>query len=350
METSSRAQRTSLRRQTLGKLWLTICVLYFAALFGWLLLYLLFDDGMGYLGLANALAVYFFLPLPLATLLAWRVHNRPLLSASLVGALAFAALWGPLFWPNPPVATNGPDLRVMSFNVLGRRGDPEAVLASIVAEDADLVFLQEVTPDIAWLINNELPIAYPYRVLAPDAGASGLGVLSKYPLEESGIALNGGWMGKPQVLHMDWQGQAITLVNIHTRPTGSIWPRLVRYTFDQRQADIAYLTDFVAARSGPVIVGGDANMTHLNTAYKILIKQLDDAWWQAGFGLGHTFPGPVNSGDWGTRVGHFLIPPWLVRIDYVFISDDWQAANAWLAEFHGGSDHRGLVTELVLLP
>lgn len=349
MESTVPAKVRSRARSSFKQVLLGLSAFYFAALFGWLLLYLLLGDGLGYLGLANSLAVYFFLPLPLVALVAWRAGSRWLRLASLAGALVFAWLWGPLFWPNSDMTVDGPELRVMTFNVLGRAGDPQAVLAAIQAEDADLLFLQEVTPDMAWLIDNELSEAYPYQVLKPDSGARGMGVISRYPLEEKGADLDGRWTGPPQVLEMQWGGQRITLVNIHTRPTGSLWPRWVRATFDHRQEDIARLTDFVAGLAGPVIVGGDANMTHLNTAYKMLNQQLGDVWWQAGSGLGHTFPGPVDADDWATRVSYFMVPPWLVRIDYVFISDDWQATEAWLAEFRGGSDHRGVVTELALV-
>ena len=106
-------------------------VWYLALLFLWFLLYLLFGDGFGYLGLANAVAVYFFLPLPIALLSAWRSRDRRLLAASLLAAGIFAWLWGPLFWPPTSADTNGPALRMMTVNVLGKAGQPEAVLASI---------------------------------------------------------------------------------------------------------------------------------------------------------------------------------------------------------------------------
>jgi endonuclease/exonuclease/phosphatase (EEP) superfamily protein YafD len=237
----------------------------------------------------------------------------------------------------------------MTFNVLGRAGDPYAVLDTIQAEAADLVFLQEITPDMAWLIEHDLAEAYPYQLLEPDMIWRGMGVISRYPLRATGVDLEGEWTADPQVLEMEWMGQTITLVNMHTQPTSSLWPGWVHSTFDQREADIAHLTDFIANLNGPVIVGGDANMTQLNTAYRVLTHQVRDVWRLAGSGLGHTFPGPVEAGQWATRVGHFLIPPWLVRIDYLFISDDWQPTAAWLAEFHGGSDHRGVVAELTLV-
>ena len=51
---------------------------YFTVLFGWLALYLLTGDSLGYLGLLNNLAVYLFFPLPLIALIAIFVGNSPL--------------------------------------------------------------------------------------------------------------------------------------------------------------------------------------------------------------------------------------------------------------------------------
>jgi len=322
-------------------------VWYLALLFLWFLLYLLFGDGFGYLGLANAVAVYFFLPLPIALLSAWRSRDRRLLAASLLAAGIFAWLWGPLFWPPTSADTNGPALRMMTVNVRGKAGQPEAVLASIQAADADLVFIQEFTPDLASSLSLDLKEALPYQVLDPRGESNGLAVFSRFPIERLDVVLQGSWRGDPQVLRMDWEGQAITLVNFHALSTGGPSPRLVAYTTRERLEAISSLADFAAGESGPLIVAGDANTTRLNAPYKLLDAVLDDAWWEAGWGLGHTFPGRVNPDDWLTRVSFFLIPHWLVRIDHVFYSAQFQAGSAALAEFNGGSDHRGLVTDLV---
>lgn len=328
-----------------------LCRLYVALLFGWFLLHLLFGDGGGYLGLANAVAIFFFVPLPLALIVGAANRDRVLLAGGLLAVVLFASLWGPLFWPNGGPVTEGPRLRVMTFNVLGRAGDNRAAVGSILAEDADVLFLQEVTPEAARLLEAALKEAYAYRVVQPGERARGMAVFSKYPLSIMDVVLEGRWMGSPQVLQLDWEGQMVTLVNFHTRSTGNIWPPWVLRTFSERQSDLQLLADFAAVETdlGPVIVAGDANETQLNRGYKILTSVLTDAWWEAGRGLGHTFPGPVEAGDNVTRVSLFLVPHWLVRIDYIFYSRQWQARETWLADFSGGTDHRGVVAELILV-
>ncbi|MEX2144623.1 MAG: endonuclease/exonuclease/phosphatase family protein [Anaerolineales bacterium] len=321
--------------------------LYLALLFIWFLLYLTFEDGFGYLGLANALAVFFFVPLPLALFSAWKAGDRRLLAAGLLAASLFAWLWGPLFLPSPSPNLAGPRLRVMTINVLGKAGYPEAVLASIQATDPDVVFVQEFTPELVSPLSKGLRESLPYQVLEARVGSNGLAVFSRFPIERLAVLVPGRWKGAPQVLRMDWEGRLVTLVNIHAVSTGSPWPGLVRYTTRERLAALSALADFVAEQDGPVIVAGDANTTRLNKPYKLLDAVLDDAWWEAGWGLGHTFPGRVEPDDWFTRVSFIVIPHWLVRIDHIFYSAPFQARNAALADFYGGSDHRGLVTELV---
>ena len=43
-----------------------------------------------------------------------------------------------------------------------------------------------------------------------------------------------------------------------------------------------------------------------------------------------------------------LVPPWLVRIDYVFYSEELEAIDAQVCADSGGSDHRGVIATLVL--
>jgi endonuclease/exonuclease/phosphatase (EEP) superfamily protein YafD len=324
---------------------------YSFALLSWFLLYLLFGDGTGFLGLANALSIYFFVPLPFIALFAWSSKQTRLWWPTSLGLLIFASLWGPHFTSIANIASDQPSLRVMSFNVLGRAGSHQPILDSIFAEEADVLLLQEVTTELSTILTLELSAEFPYQILQPARQASGMAVLSRYPITPLDVSIPGNWIGTPQILSLDWQGTDVTLVNFHTLPTGTLWPRWVRRSFEYREADLQSLANFAATQSqfGPVILAGDANVTHLNDAYKSLSAQMQDVWIEAGAGLGHTFPGPIEEDNTYASISFFRIPYWLVRIDYIFASDHWQPNSTWLAEFNGGSDHRGVVTELVLL-
>jgi endonuclease/exonuclease/phosphatase (EEP) superfamily protein YafD len=149
---------------------------------------------------------------------------------------------------------------------------------------------------------------------------------------------------------MDWNSQMISLVNFHTMPTGNLWPRWVWRTFENRESDLLALADFAKTQSaiGPLIVAGDANATRLNDAYKSVAAVLKDTWLEAGFGLGHSFPGPIEEGGSSAQISFFRIPYWMVGIDYIFTSHEFDAVDTWMGAFYGGSDHRAVVSDLVL--
>ena len=79
----------------------------------------------------------------------------------------------------------------------------------------------------------------------------------------------------------------------------------------------------------------------ISEAYQIFTGELHDARREAGFGLGHTFPGSTVPGSDRPKIGGWYVPRWLARIDYIFFSDDWTAVVARTAQIDGVSDHRG---------
>lgn len=325
--------------------------IYFLFLFAWFAFFLLLGDASGFLGLLNAVAIWFFLPLPLVLLFIPYTRQNKLWMPAFVAALGFFLLWGQLLLPKSNSSPPAESLKVMSFNILGRAGEIQPILDTIRAEELDLLFVQELTPEAAAILSVQLAGAFPYQILEPDERARGMGVFSRYPLKQTDIALAGIWMGRPQVLSMDWQGSSVTLVNFHTVATGTLWPRWVRHSFENREQALQHLADFVAAQAEfePVIVAGDANITALNDAYKTLTTVMTDSWVEAGQGLGHTFPGPISEGNDYAQISFFRVPYWLVRIDYIFHTQQWATVAIRLADFNGGTDHRGIIAEFVLV-
>jgi endonuclease/exonuclease/phosphatase (EEP) superfamily protein YafD len=100
-----------------------------------------------------------------------------------------------------------------------------------------------------------------------------------------------------------------------------------------------------------LIIAGDFNASDLNDSHGILTEHLYDAWREAGSGLGNTFPG-VSRQDTphSSRPDPFGIdvPKWLIRIDYIFCTYDWQPIDARIGPWDGHSDHRPVIAELAL--
>lgn len=332
--------------------WLTAgCWVYFTILFGWAAAYLLSGDRFGVMALLNAFAPYFFFPLPVALALAAWTKRRELWIGAVVGVAVFLWLWGGLFLPKTrPAHAGGPTLKVMTYNALGVQPFTDPAIDVIRAENADIVFLQEVNTYLAKAIQTELSGEYPYQYLDPVDGVSGMGMISKLPVQPTGDPLPLDWVGTPQLFSLEWNGQTVTLINFHMWAAGLGTPGAIEYNFRSREAQATTLADYarIASTRGPVIAAGDANTTDLSDSHKIIARVLIDSWREAGFGFGHTFPGSDIPGSSRPRLAGWPVPQWLVRIDYIFHSAQWEAVEARTAKFDGVSDHRGVVVILAL--
>jgi endonuclease/exonuclease/phosphatase family metal-dependent hydrolase len=98
----------------------------------------------------------------------------------------------------------------------------------------------------------------------------------------------------------------------------------------------------------PVLALGDLNAGDLSRAHAIITDQLTDAWRAAGWGFGHTYPGATLDGNPRPRFYGIPVPRWLIRIDYVFCSPEWQILYAGLGPWDGHADHRPVVATLAL--
>lgn len=337
--------RSQLHRWTPALIWV-----YFTILFAWLAAYIVSGDRFGYVALANSMAVILFIPLPLTALANIYLRRRELWLGACLGAMVFAWLWGGLFVPRLPQSpASGQVLTIMTYNVLGSNRAPEPVIDVLLRSNADVVAIQELNPQIAAAIQNKLSAVYPYQILDPQAGVTGSGVISKFPFWDEGPRLPLDWVGIPQVLSLDWNGVQVHIVNFHMWAPTVYPPQVVWINFRMREHQAQALVDFANSVGGPVILAGDANATHLNDAYKLLNASLTDAWAEAGFGFGNTFPGSSKLGGSFLLYNRLPIPQWLARIDYIFLSSHFQVLSAQLAPFDQQSDHRGVVTQVMLL-
>jgi endonuclease/exonuclease/phosphatase (EEP) superfamily protein YafD len=243
-------------------------------------------------------------------------------------------------------------LTVMSFNMFGFNEHPDAVITALRAANADVIAIQELNPPAADAIRRDLTREFPYQILDPHEETIGSGVISRYPLRASDETLPGEWGGIPQVLMLDWQGTAVTLLHIHAIPTNFsprefLWSAdIVEWTLRERERQAHAIVDFARAHPGPLIVVGDFNAGDQSTAYAIVTNALIDSWREAGWGLGHTFLGGNPwEGTHPTMAG-IAMSLWLLRIDYVFHSRHWQAVSAEVGPWDGFSDHRSVVVRL----
>ena len=326
---------------------------YYLALLGlWIGGYLVIGDRFRYLGLVNLLAVYLFSPLPLVLLAAIFYKRLALWIGFTTGLIAFIFIWGSQFNPLRLTGSRNagptPALTVMTYNVLAWHDHTAPIIRTIQHENPDILFIQELNNNLARALREELIHIYPDQILDPTDNPRGIGTISRYPIRETGILLPDGWIGGPQVLILEWEGMEITVVNIHMTSTTGISSREhIERTFTLREAQARTLVEF-ARQQGPTIISGDANAAPQNNSYRTLTCHLIDAWQEAGFGLGHTFPGSDIPGSDRPQFGNWSVPQWLSRIDYIFYTSHFKAIKARTALIDGVSDHRGVTASLVV--
>ena len=315
-------------------------VTIYSALFPlWFLLTVLYEDQIWPVWLLNAASKYLFWPAPVL-LVVCLLRRRPRLTACLVAPLAmFLFLYGHLLLPVPAVAPRAPSFpfTVATYNVLVGNRDFEALAATILAQDADIVAVQELVAANARPLNDLLSDRFPFHTPLPTEHRLDVGIFSRYPvLHAERIGLP--WMDLSWKATLLVNGASVQVLAVHLVPTllgqASLtqWPTLIREREGLRMEQIDRILDSLSF--GPTLMLCDCNFTETSTAYERVASTLRDAFADAGWGLGHTIH-PID-----------LDLP-LQRIDYVWHSAHFEALSARVP--HGGtSDHYPVVVDLVL--
>ncbi|WP_322487232.1 endonuclease/exonuclease/phosphatase family protein [Chloroflexus sp.] len=170
---------------------------------GWLAARTVLGDRWWWLFLLNVATPYLLLPLALLMALALRCWLSVALSVALLapGAPILLDVWMPSF--SDDLEFNTPAITVMTSNLYGSNDQAEPVIAAIRAAKADVVALQELNPAIAAALQRELAGEYPFQLLDPRAGVTGMGVFSRWSLQPLATSLPGEhWVGTPQLLQI----------------------------------------------------------------------------------------------------------------------------------------------------
>lgn len=315
----------------LHRLLLAAMLLYSVGLAAAAALWMLTPWRPAWLMVLNIFAPYLLAPLlvllPLALL--WR--SRMLLALLLVLSATGGMLFVPQMLPVLPRPSVSPALRVVTFNQLSSNRDIAGTLDVLLAQDADVIALQELSPGLAAAFAQQRE-QYPYQVLNPHTMPGGMGIISRYPLEQ--VEALEGLRGLRGVITVD--GQQVTLINVHPSPPSTLMsvrlpiisePLLVG-SFDpsRRNAQLARLQEIIDATPGPLVLLGDFNTSDREPLYQEFAVRLHDAFDEAGWGPGHTY-----SNRWR----------WLpqVRIDYIWSSTHLPPLDAQVSCAVTASDH-----------
>lgn len=244
--------------------------------------------------------------------------------------LAFVLLYGTFFKPHRTDAYhNGPTLTVLTFNLHKDDGSVEQMMQIIRDSDASVVAVQELSYTVSRALKENLADIYPYMALHPQLKAeSGQGLLSKYPIAEEDF-FHLARVHQRAVLDVD--GKTVVVYNSHL-----VQPLGYRIRFTLRTEEVQELLSRIAQESDPVIWLGDFNMTDQSDDYARITDHFSDAFREAGYGMGFTYPAS------GVR-----LPFALFRLDYVFYSNGIDALEAERLSA-GSSDHHPVFVRLAI--
>jgi endonuclease/exonuclease/phosphatase (EEP) superfamily protein YafD len=254
-----------------------------------------------------------------------------LVAAALV-AVQLVSLVTALSWQGSQAAPAGAiPVRVVSANILldnDRIGD---LAAELVASDADVIVLQEVTPEhLASMQGSDLWATYEHRLAHALPGYQGGLILSRFAFSTDEVVDLG---GSPMLrATIQTPSGALDIIDMHASApinaeNTAVW---------LRQLD--ELTTIAADTSLPHLVIGDFNATlDHEPLRRVVASGLRDAVREAGWGYGATWP------RWDGVI------PSLMRLDHALVSAEVSVLSV-TTQTSAGSDHRRLVVDLSLPP
>ena len=231
---------------------------------------------------------------------------------------------------------SAPTVRLLEANLYYDNPDKAATVRTIVAADADVLALAEVTRE--WLSAFEdggLLARYPYRILRPfDHAGSGAALLSRIPFDQADT-LRLQYRQVPSAT-VTVGGRPVRIVAVHTQSPSS--PGVVA----EWAGDIDWFARLRSERGdGRMVMAGDFNATYWHAPFR---RMFTDGWRDAHRELGQAMSASwPNGGLLGTVLGPYT------RLDHAVLSPGVVATGLAQLELPG-SDHRGFVVTLALGP
>ncbi|MGK0480667.1 MAG: endonuclease/exonuclease/phosphatase (EEP) superfamily protein YafD [Planctomycetota bacterium] len=235
----------------------------------------------------------------------------------------------PLREPAPAGGEGTVELRVLALNVLSENHDYQRVSDWIISEDADVLVLQETHR--LWVDQMEASLGDYTRLETATVREDnfGLSIYVRRTVEVGPIEVLQDPASVPWIdVELTHGGRAFHLVAIHTVPP------LGQKAARDRRTHLEAMADRVEATEGPVVVAGDLNATIWS---KDLARVLD------GGRLRPSSLGFLPRGSWPSSL-------WftgMILIDHFLVTSSVTVKEHRIG-IDVGSDHRGIVADLVL--
>lgn len=319
-----------------------------ATLAAWLFLWRKVGDKWGWLGLANAWAewgVYLLAGIGVTALLRKETGG----GIALLSTATLAAL--PHLLENrttkilPPSPMKGTAFTVFSANLFKRNPSIARHIELIRNHQPDILCLQEFSPHFAQELLESVGDEYPYRALRPEKGSYGYGVLSRYPIEETGFWDRPGIKAWGQRVCVTLPtAQKVELYNVHLFPpmADDAFVKGITWSFRAREGQIGVMQTEIAERGLPALVIGDCNFNDTSDAYRLAAQTWTDSWQLAGEGSRYTWP------TLAFPTKRVRYNPRMLRLDYCFHNAPLTTRAIQILTERTGSDHTPLLVTLAV--
>ena len=249
----------------------------------------------GPLALALVLEQYLFIGVfAVLGLAALMTRARILGAALLIVVVTGGGLFGSEWISLPGSAASRHDLSVMTWNVQYGTRTPAETAASLDGVNVDLIALQELEPAPSAAVESDAIITarYPYRAMAPAEQASGVAILSRYPIEQVVATTDPSCVE----LVVDTPRGQVRVINAHPQHAdiAIVTPLRLPIDYDPSARDAAIATvrskiDAILSTGQRLLVLGDYNTASTEPEYRVLSRGLRDTQVQVGEGPGWTW-------------------------------------------------------------
>lgn len=263
-----------------------------------------------------------------------RSNHLPLALA----ALGFVLACGQPMDPRDPTPGSF-HLKIKSFNVEQEHSSDHATVEAVGSSDADILSLQEVTPQWEAVLRERYSAQYEHMLFRSEPDAGGLAVLSRYPVVDQGFHPG------PNDWHPAWHVGVQTpegplqLLNVHLRAPLNGRDSALDAALNTGEDHLASIEGFQdeCEDEVPTIILGDFNEDVDGQAIRFLEN------------LGFTNSLPLF---------HPGQPTWRYRsvggqfdgtFDHILFDDSFLPLNAWVT-VEGNSDHLPVVAHLEAAP
>ena len=222
---------------------------------------------------------------------------------------------------------HGDPVTILHANVYRSNSDTTRFVELVVAEQPDLLVMQEATPD--WLAGlGAIRASYPYKIEEPREDSFGIALFSKFPLDRTAVVASEP-LGFPDIVARALiGGKQLHIISTHPMPP------IGSSNYGSRNLQLDAVAKLAARTPTPLLVVGDLNTTMWAEHYRKFEQTSGLTNARKGLGVRPTWP-------------TFFFPA-MIPIDHCMVSNDIYVHELTVGP-NIGSDHRPIICRISLV-